>query len=151
MCWSPVLRGLLCSPPFVPVYLCVSVGPWRATRHSACLVLRHSEYRPLGLSVCECGATGSASGQTACPFRPTLRQSQSCQGHASPLRSGGRLCPSYWPGCMFSYLLGVGLPCCSIFCQFCLCEEVQCVYLCRHLGSPSLFPLYTSVICSLFQ
>ena len=34
------------------------------------------------------------------------------------------------------YLLGVGLPCLSIFCQFWLCEEAQCVYLRRHLGSP---------------
>ena len=30
-----------------------------------------------GLSVRECGAAGSASGQTACPVRPTLRQSRS--------------------------------------------------------------------------
>ena len=38
------------------------------------------------------------------------------------------------------YLLGVGLSCHSIFCQFWLCEEAQCVYLRRHLGSaPSLF------------
>ena len=44
-----------------------------------------------GLSVRECGATGSASGQTACPIRPTLCQSRSCHGHASPLRPG---CPS---------------------------------------------------------
>ena len=34
------------------------------------------------------------------------------------------------------YFLGVGLPCHSIFCQFWLCEEAQCVYLRRHLGSP---------------
>ena len=47
-----------------------------------------------------------------------------------------RLCPSYQSGWMFIfYLLGVGLPCRSIFCQFCLCEEAQCVYLSRHLGS----------------
>ena len=26
-CWSPGLRGLLCSPPFVPAYLCWTVGP----------------------------------------------------------------------------------------------------------------------------
>ena len=32
--------------------------------------------------------------------------------------------------------LGVGPPCCSILCQFWLCEEAQCVYLRRHLGSP---------------
>ena len=34
------------------------------------------------------------------------------------------------------YFLGVGPPCCSILCQFWLCEEAQCVYLRRHLGSP---------------
>ena len=34
-----------------------------------------------GLSVSECGATGSASGRTACPVRPTLRQSRSHHGH----------------------------------------------------------------------
>ena len=42
------------------------------------------------LSVRECGATGSASGRTACPVRPTLCQSRSCHGHASPLCSGAR-------------------------------------------------------------
>ena len=36
--------------------------------------------------------------------------------------------------CLFFYLLGVGHPCCSIFCQFWLCEEAQCGYLHRHLG-----------------
>ena len=39
----------------------------------------------------ECGAAGSASGQIACPIRPTLRQSRSRHGHTSPLRPG---CPS---------------------------------------------------------
>ena len=33
------------------------------------------------------------------------------------------------------YFLGVGPPCHSILCQFWLCEEAQCVYLRRHLGS----------------
>ena len=33
----------------------------------------------------KCGASGSASGQTACPVHPTLRQSRSCHSHASPL------------------------------------------------------------------
>ena len=55
--------------------------------------------------------TGSAGGQIVCPFRPTLLQSRSRHGHASPLHPGARLCPSYWSGCMFLfYLLGVGLP-----------------------------------------
>ena len=93
-----------------------------------------------GLSVHECRAAGSASGQTACPFSPTLCQSWSHHGHASPLRPGAHLHPSYRSGCMFLFsLLGVGLPCRSIFCQFWLCEEAQCVYLRRHLGS---FPSY---------
>ena len=49
------------------------------------------ESGPLGLSVRECGAAGSASGQTACPFSPTLCQSGSRHGNTSPLRPS---CPS---------------------------------------------------------
>ena len=79
--------------PFVPVYLCSKVGPRGATRCSACPGLRHSESSPLSLSVYECGAAGSASGQTACPVRPTLHQSWS----ASPLH----------PSCLSSPLLPV--------------------------------------------
>ena len=56
-----------------PVYLCVSVGmpgllpaalpaPFSATLSPA-----------LSVYLLECGAAGSASGQTACPVRPTLR------------------------------------------------------------------------------
>ena len=123
------------SLPFVPVYPYMNVGPQGATRLSACPILHHSESGSLGLSVCECGAAGSASGQTACPVSPTLRQSRSCHSNASPPRPG---CPSppLLPVWMNVYLLGVGLPCRSIFCQFWLCEEAQCVYLCCHLGSP---------------
>ena len=131
VCFAP------CSPPFILVYLCASVGLRGATRCSACPVLCQSESGPLGLSVCECRAAGSASGQTACLVCPTLRQSRSCHGHVTPLRPGAHLRPSYQSGCMFLfYLLGVGLPCHSIFCQFWLCKEAQCVYLRRHLGSP---------------
>ena len=46
----------------------------------------------------ECGAAGSASGQTACPVCPTLHQSRSRHSHASPLRPSARLCPSYQSG-----------------------------------------------------
>ena len=88
---------MLCSPPFVPVYLCVKVRLRGATRHTACPVLHHSESGPLGLSVRECGAAGSASGWTACPARPTLHQSRSRYGNASPLR----------PGCLSPPLLPV--------------------------------------------
>ena len=69
----------------------MNVGPWGATRRSTYPTLRHSESGPLSLSVRECGAAGSASGQTACPVCPTLHQSRSRHGNASPLRPG---CPS---------------------------------------------------------
>ena len=45
----------------------------------------------------ECGAAGSASGQTVCPVRPTLCQSQSRHGNMSPL----------CPGCLSLPLLPV--------------------------------------------
>ena len=85
-------------PPFVSVYLCTNVGPRGATRCSACPALHHSESGPLGLSVRECGAAGSASAQTACPVSPTLRQSRSHHSHESPLHPSARLRPSYWSG-----------------------------------------------------
>ena len=69
-------------PPFIPVYLCMNVGPRSATCRSACPTLCHSESGPLGLSVCECGTAGSANGQTACPVHPTLRQSRFHHGNA---------------------------------------------------------------------
>ena len=120
---------------------CANVGLQGATRCSACPVLSHSESLALLVYLRECGAAGSASARTACAICPTLRQSQSCHGNVSPLRPG---CPSppllpVWMKFIF-YFLGVGLPCRSIFCQFWLCEEAQCVHLRRHLGSPS-YPL----------
>ena len=120
---------------FVLVYLCASVGPRCATRTLPAL-LSATLSPALLVYLGECGATGSASGQTACPVRPTLRKSRSLHGHVSPLCPGAHLCPSYRSGCMFLfYLLGVRLPCRLIFCQFWLCEEVQCVYLRHHLDS----------------
>ena len=116
------------------------MGPQGATRHSACPIVRHSESSPLRLSVLDCRAIGSASGQTACPGRPTLRQSRSHHSHVGPLGPGARLRPSYQSGCMFLfYLFVVRLPCRSIFCQFWLCEEAQCVYLRTHFGSLESF------------
>ena len=41
--------------------------------------------------------------------------------------------------CFFFISLAVRLPYISIFCQFWLWEEAQCVYLRRHLGSPPFF------------
>ena len=72
--WSPGLLGLLHSPTFRP-----------------------------GLSVRQCRATGSASVQTACLVRPTLRQSLSCLGNESPLHPGCRSLPllSVWMNVSF--------------------------------------------------
>ena len=78
-------------PAVCPVYLCWNVGPPGATHRSACPALRLSP--ALLVYLRECGAAGSASGQTACPVRPKLCQSQSRHGHASPLCPGARLCP----------------------------------------------------------
>ena len=89
-CWSPGLCGLLRSPPFVPVYLWASVGPRGATR-TLPAPFSATPSPALLAYLRECGAAGSASGQTACPIAPTLRQSQSRQGNSSPLHPG---CPS---------------------------------------------------------
>ena len=115
------------------------------------LVLHRSESGPLGLSVCECRVAGSASGQTACPVCPTLRQSRSpvlvppWQLESSTTRLPVSTPPTGLDECLFFYLLGVGLPCRLIFCQFWLCEEAQCVYLRLHLGSPRHFILIDKI------
>ena len=95
--WNARLLGPFRSPLFIPVYLCMSVG---CRVLPAALPAPFSTTLSLALSVYlrECGAAGSASGQTACPFRPTLRQSVSLHSHASPLRPGARLRPSYRSG-----------------------------------------------------
>ena len=48
------------------------------------------------------------------------------------------------------YFLDVGLPYRLIFCLFWLCEEAQCVYLRRHLDSPStFFSITDNLLCAL--
>ena len=125
-----------------------------ALGYVVCFTPCHSSW----FSVHECGAAGSASGQTACPVCPTVHQSLSLHCHESPLSPGARLRPAYLSGCMFLfYLLGVRLPCHSIFCQFWLWEEAQCVYLRRHLGSQYVIFLnmpifyFTKMVSTLFS
>ena len=85
-------------PPFVPVYLCANVGLW-GLLPAALPALSSTTLSPaLSVYLRECGAAGSASGQTACAVRPTLRQSQSRHGNGSPLRLSARLRPSYGSG-----------------------------------------------------
>ena len=95
--WSPGLRGLLRAPPLVRF---IGAQMW------CCGVLPVALPAPfsptlspaLWVYVCECGASGSASARTACTLCPTLRQSQSCQRHASPLHPSAGLSPSYRSG-----------------------------------------------------
>ena len=113
---------------------------------------------PPSLSMGQCGAAGSAShhlvGSASCSLACPIPQSASSLGPPDATlpyvlsTPAARLRSSYQSGCMFLfYLLGVRLPCPSIFCQFWLffvfklllslfwlCEEVQCVYLHLHLG-----------------
>ena len=90
-------------PAVRPVYLWANVVPRGATRCSACPVLRHSESGPLGLSVRECGAAGSASGQTACPVPshtpPVLVPPR--QGQSSPPRLPISTPPTSLDECLF--------------------------------------------------
>ena len=131
------MHGLFCSPTICPslsMRECGAAGS--ATCFKACPVLRHSESGPLGLSRCECGVERSASGWTAFP----VRHSASLWGWLWPRESSlPWLSPPLlpvWKNVSFFISLVVGLPCHSIFCQLWLCKEAQCVYLCRHLGSP---------------
>ena len=102
---------------------------------------------PPGLSMSECGAAGSASCCTACPFHSTIHHvsgsaelSESCLPQL-PVSTP----PTGLDECFFFISLVVRLPYSSIFCQFWLffvfkllsfrlCEEAQCVYLHLHLG-----------------
>ena len=84
------MRGLLCSPLFV-WFICARM--WGLGVLPAALPAPFSAALSPALSVYlrKCGAAGSASGQTACPIRPTLCQSRSRHGNSSPLCPG---CPS---------------------------------------------------------
>ena len=77
-------------------------------------------------------ASGSARGQTACPVRPTLRQSRSRHGHMSPLHPVpvSPLLPVSMNVYFLSPLCGT-----SLSFNFLSVLVVQCVYLRRHLGS----------------
>ena len=93
-----------------------------------------------GFSVLKSGAAGCASGRPACSVGPTLRQSGSAIATRVLSIPAAHLRPSYRSGWMFIFHFpSVRLPCRSIFSQFWLCEEAQCVYLRRHLGSPPSF------------
>ena len=80
--WSPGLRGMLHSPPFRPG---LSVRWGRGVLPAALPAPFSATLSPaLSAYLRECGAAGSASGQTACPVGPTLCQSRSCHSHVSP-------------------------------------------------------------------
>ena len=98
-------------------------------------VLHHSESGPLGLSVRECG---TGRGLLVVRLPASFVPHSSNLGPTTATRVLSAPVPvSAPPTGLYEcfYFLGVGLPCRSIFRQFWLCEEVQCVYLPLHLGS----------------
>ena len=84
VCFTP-----LCSSRFI----CAQV--WgRGVLPTALPALLSATLSPaLSVYLCECGAAGSASGQTACPISPTLCQSRSRHGNVSPPRTGCQSLP----------------------------------------------------------
>ena len=113
ICAQMWCRGVLCLPRSPPLriwpsgFICANVGP------QGLLVVRlPAPFVPHSTSLGPTMATRVLSAPVPVSAPPTSLDE-----------------------CFFFYLLGVGLPCLSIFCQFWLCEKAQCVYLCRHLGS----------------
>ena len=113
VCW--VLPAALPAPfsatlsPTLSVYLCTNVGP-----QGLVVVRQPARFVSYSASVGPTMATRVLSALAA------------------------HLWPFYQSGWMFLfYLLGFRLPSSLIFCQFWLCEEVQCIYLRLHLGSLS--------------
>ena len=136
--------GLLLCPLFV-WFICGRMWCRRVLPPTLPAPLSATLSLALWVYLCKRGAAGSASARTACAICPTLRQSQSRHSHASPLHPVPVSAPPTSLDVFIFYFLGVGPPCCSILCQFWLCEEAQCVYLRRHLGSPTYFCLKINV------
>ena len=129
------MLSLLHSPPFAR-FICVQM--WGRWVLSTALPAPFSATLSPALSIYlrECGATGSASDQTACPIRPILQQFvPPWPRESSPPWLPISAPPTVVDECLFFISLVVPLPCCSILCQFWLCEEAQCVHLHCHPGS----------------
>ena len=100
--WSPGLRSLFRSPPFVQ-FICGRMWCHRVLPAALPAPFSVTLSPALSVYLCKCGAAGSASARTACAICPTLGQSQSRHSHASPLHPGARLRPSYQSGCCLLY------------------------------------------------
>ena len=137
MHWSPGLQGLLHSLPFVPVYLCTNVGP--RVLLPAALPAPFSATLSPALSVYLCtnvGLQGLLVVRLPAQFVPhsaSLGPAKATRVLSAPVPVSAP--PTSLDVCFFFIYLVLGLPCCWIFCQFWLCEEAQCVYLCRDLGA----------------
>ena len=146
--------------------------PWAGAL--GCLVCFALLAVPLGISMWECGAPGSASHHLvgsascslACPVHSLLpcwvRQPLPCL-ESSPPRLPGSAPPTGLDECFFFISLVVRLPYSSIFCQFSffvfklllssfwLCKEAQCVYLSLCLGQQPMINFLkednTEIVC----
>ena len=115
---------------------------WGRRVRPATLPAPFSATLSLALSVYlrECGATGSASGQTACPVPPTLRQSRSRHSNAGPLRP---VCP-----CPPLLLVWMNVSFLSPWCQTSLLFNFLSVLVVR--GGAVCLPTLPSWFSSLF-
>ena len=130
---EPWVQGLLLSPRFVPVYLCVNVWPWSATRCSAgpfsatlspaLSVYLCSNVGPQGLLVVGLPASFVAHSASLGPTTATRVLSTPVPVSAPP---------TGLDKCFFFISLVVGLPYSSIFCQFWLFLFLNCC--CPSLG-----------------
>ena len=123
------------TPPlFLPVYLCTNVGPW-------CLL---TVPLPVSQPTTWLGPPAATLPRVLVSWLPSCAP------------------PTGLEECFFFISLGVGLPCSSIFCQFWLffvfklllsffwlCEEVQCFYLCLHLGQKPAWLFYSHLLSTL--
>ena len=123
-------------PAVRQVYLCVNVGPRGATHCSACPVPRHS-YIPAH-SVYLCANVGP-QGLLVLGLPASFIPHSASLGPATATGVLSTRCssPPLLPVWMNVYFLfpWCRIPLPWILCQFWLCEEAQCVYLRRHLGS----------------
>ena len=101
--WSPGLRGLLRSPSFVQ-FICVRMWGYGVLPAALPAPLSATLSPALSVYLRKCRVARSASARTACPVRPTLRQSQARHGNVSPLRPGC-LSPPLLPVWMNVYIL----------------------------------------------
>ena len=135
---EPWVAGSALLPAVCPVYLCANVRP-RGLLPTALPALFSDTLSP-ALSVYLCanvGPQGLPVVRLPAPLVPhstSLSPATATQILSVPVPVSAP--PTGLDECLFFISLVLDLLAIQFFCQFWLCEEAQCVYLRRHLGSP---------------